>query len=166
MCQNDNAGFNESQDVTELRRLNQATVEKFLGQEWQDQWKLFTEDGIAGLETPETCRPEDFRITGMENLRPYFEACAQVFPEWKFTNAEIYQTQNPNQFWVECDGAGRMIFPAYPQATRHSCHFILSFRMEKGKIKQWREFMNPCKEMMDVGIEVPRIKRPSRPEAV
>jgi len=158
-------GFNQSTEIDNLRRLNQATVEKFLHQEWEKQWELFAEDGSVGLETPENCKPEEFRVQGIKNLKPHFEGMSKVFPEWKFTNLKIYQTQDPNQFWVECDGGGRVIFPAYPKATHHSCHFILSFLMEKGKIKQWREFMNPCKEMLDVGIEVPIIKRPLGPQS-
>jgi hypothetical protein len=37
------------------------------------------------------------------------------------------------------------------------------FRLENGKIKEQREFMNPINQLHALGIEVPRIKREGIP---
>ena len=81
-----------------------------------------------------------------------------MFPDWERTNVEIFDTQDPNRFWVECDGAGEIRYPAYPPGHYRN-HFIHSFLFEDGRIKQQREFMNPFQQLRALGIAVPTIDR-------
>jgi phenazine biosynthesis protein len=147
----------------ELRRRNRATVEDYMsrkGQERLTRYLLFTEDGSGGLWTSDTGEP--IVSQGHEKLKAHGEWSLKCFPDWVWTNVEIYETQDPNRFWVECDGVGQTLFPGYP-AGRYRNHFIHSFLLEDGKIKQEREFMNPFEQLRALGIEVPVIKREGIP---
>jgi hypothetical protein len=86
----------------------------------------------------------------------------RVFPDWEWTNIEVFETHDPDQFWVECDGVGKILFPGYPDGVYRN-HFLHHFRFEDGKIKQQREFMNPCQQFRALGIDVPAIKREGIP---
>lgn len=100
---------------------------------------------------------------GREGLKAHGEWALKCFPDWRWKNIEIYDTQNPNMFWVECDGEGQILFPGYPEGY-YTNHFIHSFLMENGKIKQNREFMNPFQQLRALDIEVPKINRSGFPE--
>ncbi len=121
-----------------------------------DRHKLFTQDCTSGLAFSETGKP--MYVSGIENVARMDEWNTMCFPDWKWRNVKIYQTQNPNYFWVECNGSGQALFPGYPP-VKHSAHFIHSFEMMDGKIKVYREFFNPIKELIDFGFKVPRLKR-------
>ncbi|WP_305852033.1 PhzA/PhzB family protein [Saccharopolyspora sp. ASAGF58] len=146
----------------ELRRRNRATVEEYLrvteGESRLQRHHLFTDDGTerGGLWTTDTGEP--VFATGKDNLYSMAAWSLECFPDWKWINVEIYETQDPNRFWVECDGEGKILFPDYSPG-HYKNHFIHSFLLENGKIKEIREFMNPCQQMRALGIEVPVIKR-------
>lgn len=112
------------------------------------------------LWTTDTLKPivskghDGFKAHGIWSLK--------CFPDWIWFNIEIFDTQDPNRFWVECDGKGKILFPGYP-AGYYTNHFIHSFLMEDGKIKQNRELMNPYEQMRPLGITPPTIKRKGIP---
>lgn len=151
-------------DDVELRRLNRATVEKYMefieGEKRLQRHELFTEDGSAGLWTTDTGEP--IVMTGIERLKEHAAWSLQCLPDWVWFNIEIFETQDPNRFWVECDGKGQIIFPGYP-IGHYANHFLHYFELENGKIKKNREFMNPCVQLRALGIEVPTIKREGIP---
>lgn len=147
----------------ELRQANRAVVEDYMsrrGQRRLDRYTLFTEDGAGGLWTNDTGVPIVSR--GQEQLKAHGEWSLRCFPDWEWTNVEIFETQDPNRFWVECDGEGAIVFPGYP-VGHYRNHFIHTFEFEDGKIKLQREFMNPFEQLRALGIEVPAVRREGIP---
>ena len=39
----------------------------------------------------------------------------KCFPDWEWYNIKVFETDDPNHFWVECDGHGKILFPGYPE---------------------------------------------------
>jgi ketosteroid isomerase-like protein len=146
-------------DDAELRRKNRATVTDYMSRKGENRltrYQLFTEDGSAGLWTSDTGEP--IMSQGHEKLKAHGEWSLKMFPDWEWKNVSIHETQDPNHFWVECDGEGEIRYPDYPVGIYRN-HFIHSFELENGKIKRNREFMNPFQQMRALGIEVPKIRR-------
>ena|SRR5256714_10483542 len=143
----------------DLRRRNRAVVEDYLsryGENRLTRYLLFTEDGSAGLYTADT--PEPVVSRGHEKLKAHGEWSLKMFPDWVWYNIEISETQDPNRFWAECDGRGKILYPAYPPGYYEN-HFIHSFLLDNGKIVEQREFMNPFNQLRALGIDIPVIKR-------
>jgi phenazine biosynthesis protein len=156
---NDIAQFEGLATDDDLRAQNRAVVADYLsrkGETRKSRYLLFTEDGSAGLYTSDTGEP--IVSAGHEKLRAHGEWSLRMFPDWEWKNIEIFDTQDPNRFWVECDGEGQILYPGYPPGQYRN-HFIHAFLFEDGKIKQQREFMNPFQQLRALGIEVPKINR-------
>jgi len=146
-----------------LRRRHRAVVEDYMSRKGETRltrYLLFTPDGSGGLWTNDTGEPIVSR--GHEGLKAHGAWSLKCFPDWEWKNVQIFETQDPNRFWVECDGEGQILFPGYPPGY-YSNHFIHSFLLENGKIKQNREFMNPYQQMRALGIPIPAIKREGIP---
>jgi hypothetical protein len=147
----------------EVRQHNRAIVETYLATRGEDRLRrhlLFTEDGVGGLWTNDTGQP--IVISGRDRLGEHGIWSLQCFPDWAWTNVEIFDTQDPNRFWAECDGEGKIVFPGYP-VGHYRNHFLHAFLFENGKIKQQREFMNPIEQYRALGIAVPTIRRAGIP---
>jgi ketosteroid isomerase-like protein len=147
----------------ELRAHNRAIVEDYVsrvGEGRLTRYQLFTEDGEGGLWTTDTGQPIASR--GRDQLKKHGAWSLEVFPDWRWYNVEIFETQDPDRFWVECDGEGQILFPGYPPGIYRN-HFIHSFTFENGKIKQEREFMNPFEQLRALSIPVPEIRREGIP---
>lgn len=143
----------------DLRLRNRDVVADYMSRKGENRltrYLLFTADGGAGLWTSDTGEP--IVSKGQEKLRAHGEWSLRMFPDWEWKNVEISETQDPNRFWVECDGEGQILYPAYPPGY-YKNHFIHSFLLENGKIKQQREFMNPLQQLRALNIEVPKINR-------
>lgn len=143
----------------ELRRRHRAVVEDYLsrtGESRLNRYLLFSEDGSAGLYTADT--PEPVVSKGHEKLKAHGEWSLRMFPDWVWYNIEIFETQDPNRFWAECDGRGKILYPTYPPGYYEN-HFLHSFLLDDGKIVQQREFMNPFNQLRALGIEIPVINR-------
>jgi hypothetical protein len=150
-------------DDIDARSHNRAIVAQYMNTRGQDRLNrhlLFTADGIGGLWTTETGEP--IVITGRDRLAEHAVWSLRCFPDWVWSNVEIFDTQDPDQFWVECDGAGEISYPGYPDGPYRN-HFIHSFLFVDGKIKRQREFMNPCQQFRALGLDVPSIKRAGIP---
>jgi hypothetical protein len=150
-------------DEIELRHRNRTVVEDYMSRKGRNRltrYQLFTEDGSAGLWTGDTLKP--IVSHGWDKLKAHGEWSLKCFPDWRWINIEIFETQDPNRFWVECDGEGQILFPGYPPGTYRN-HFIHSFLLDDGKIVQNREFMNPFNQLRALGIDVPVIKREGIP---
>lgn len=162
MVSTENATHGPSAD-DEVRLHNRGIVEAYMAARGEDRLRrhlLFTEDGVGGLWTNDTGQP--IAIRGRDRLGQHGVWSLQCFPDWVWTNVEIFDTQDPNRFWVECDGEGQIVFPGYP-IGHYRNHFLHSFLFENGKIKQQREFMNPIEQYRALGIEVPAIQRAGIP---
>ncbi len=150
-------------DTAELRRKNRATVEQYMhtkGEARLRRHELFTEDGIGGLWTTDTGKP--IAINGKDKLAEHAVWSLKCFPDWEWYNIKIFETDDPNHFWVECDGHGKILFPGYPEGFYEN-HFLHSFELDDGKIKRNREFMNGFQQLRALGIPVPQIKREGIP---
>ncbi|MFE2276699.1 PhzA/PhzB family protein [Streptomyces sp. NPDC059454] len=157
----DSSAFEKDLD---LRRRNRETVEKYMeqikGELRLERHHLFSEDGSAGLYTTDSGEPIVF--SGKEKLAAHGRWSLEVLPDWEWTDVQIFETQDPNRFWVECGGRGKILFPGYPEAIYEN-HFIHSFLLSDGRIKEQREFMNPIRQYHALGITPPRIKRAGVP---
>ena len=143
----------------ELRVANRRTVEDYMSRKGETRltrYLLFTEDGSAGLWTSDTGEP--IISTGHAKLKAHGEWSLRMFPDWEWKNVSVFETQDPNQFWVECDGEGMILYPDYPPGHYRN-HFIHSFTMQNGSILRNREFMNPFQQLRALGIDVPQIRR-------
>ncbi|MBI6567963.1 PhzA/PhzB family protein [Pseudomonas synxantha] len=153
-------GFN---DHLELRRKNRATVDQYMRTNGEDRLRrheLFTADGSGGSWNTETGEPLVFK--GHAKLAALGVWLQQCFPDWQWHNVRVFETDNPNHFWVESDGRGTTRVPGYPQGYCEN-HYIHSFELDNGKITQNREFMNPFEQLRALGIPVPKIKREGIP---
>ena len=147
----------------QLRRINRATVERYMhmkGTERLQRHTLFSEDGCGGNWTTQTGEPLVFR--GHESLARLAQWLEQCFPDWEWHNVRIFETDDPNHLWVECDGRGKVLIPGYPQGYCEN-HYLHSFELDNGRIKRNREFMNPVHKLHALGISVPQIKRDGIP---
>ncbi|MET8765104.1 PhzA/PhzB family protein [Lentzea sp. NPDC004782] len=146
-------------DAAAQRRHNRAVVEDYLsryGENRLTRYLLFTEDGSAGLYTADT--PDPIVSQGHEKLKAHGEWSLTMFPDWKWFNVEIFETQDPDRFWAECDGEGEIRYPGYEPGIYRN-HFLHSFDFRDGRIVRQREFMNPFNQLRSLGIEVPTINR-------
>ncbi|AZE89372.1 PhzA/PhzB family protein [Pseudomonas orientalis] len=150
-------------DDTELRRKNRATVEQYMRTKGQDRLRrheLFTEDGSGGLWTTDTGAP--IVISGKSKLAEHAVWSLKCFPDWEWYNVKVFETDDPNHIWVECDGHGKILFPGYPEGYYEN-HFLHSFELQDGKVKRNREFMNVFQQLRALGIPVPHIQREGIP---
>ncbi|WP_191490018.1 PhzA/PhzB family protein [Pseudomonas sp. FEN] len=150
-------------DAPELRRKNRATVEQYMhshGAGRLRRHELFTEDGCGGSWNTASATPLVFH--GRAKLAALGVWLDQCFPDWQWHNVRIFETADPNHFWVESDGRGSVNMPGYPKGYCEN-HYIHSFELEDGRIKRNREFMNPFQQLRALGIPVPTIRRAGLP---
>jgi phenazine biosynthesis protein len=150
---------NEFVNDADLRQKNRSIVADYMSRKGENRltrYRLFDDEGSAGLWTSDT--GEAIVSRGHDKLKAHGEWSLRMFPDWEWKNVEIYETQDPNQFWVECDGEGQILYPDYPPGY-YKNHFIHSFRLENGRILQNREFMNPFQQLRALGIDVPKVRR-------
>ncbi|MGZ9706917.1 PhzA/PhzB family protein [Pseudomonas sp. GNP013] len=127
----------------ELRRINRATVERYMhmkGAERLQRHTLFSEDGCGGTWMTETGLPVVFQ--GHQSLARLSEWVEQCFPDWEWYNVKIFETDDPNHIRVECEGRGKVLIPGHLQFYRDS-HYIHSFELDNGRIRRNRELINP-----------------------
>ena len=140
----------------ELRAKNLETVKRYMTMRDAarvDRWTLFAEDGSSGLQYTATGKPSV--VEGRENIRASQERTAGIFPEWGFSNLVYYWGEDPSRFLVECDGEGVSLMLGPDRPVRHREHYIHKFILRDGEILVYREFMNPCNELLELGIPVP-----------
>jgi phenazine biosynthesis protein len=157
------ASVSEGPDISNIRATHRSVIEDYMsrcGESRLTRYQLFHPDGVGGLWTNDTLAPIVSR--GHENLKAHGAWSLKCFPDWQWTNIQIFETHDPDRWWVECDGEGQILFPGYPPG-RYENHFIHSFLMSQGKIKEQREFMNPYRQMVALGIPIPQIRREGIP---
>ena len=142
---------------------NRAVVEQYMacaGPARLHRHELFAENGEGGLWTTDTGEPVVTR--GRDRLGEHAIWSLKCFPDWKWYNVRIFETDDPNFFWVECDGEGTIRFEGYPDG-HYSNHFLHSFEFEHGLITRQREFMNPVQQYKALGIPIAKILRAGIP---
>jgi len=146
-----------------LRELNRATVEDYMSRRGEGRltrYQLFAENGSAGLWTNDTLAPIVSRSHAV--LKRHGAWSLECFPDWEWTNVQIFETQDPNYFIAECDGEGAINFPGY-EPGHYANHFFHTFYLHDGKITEQREFMNPYRQMVALGIPITPIRRAGIP---
>jgi phenazine biosynthesis protein len=151
-----------SLEEKKARESNQITVEKFFQLHGPARAELFAEDGVKELPYAFSDGP-DFRWEGKANVKANFEANVDFFPDWKWQNLKIYSTQDPNQFWAEADGSGMINIIGHPKSPYRN-HYVFSFKMQDGLIKEFREFNNPLEIMKSLGVPLPKMENPRATE--
>lgn len=149
--------------MEERRDRQRAIVNDYLSRQGEGRLtrhELFCEDGIAGLWTNETGQP--VTTQGREALRQHGEWSLSVLPDWEWYDIRVFSTDDPDFFWAECEGRGKIAFPGYPEG-HYENHFLHSFEFRDGRISRQREFMNPVKQFEALGIAVPEIRREGFP---
>ncbi|MCC7463927.1 MAG: PhzA/PhzB family protein [Gammaproteobacteria bacterium] len=148
-------------DHRELRIRNRTTVEKYLsmaGQERIDRWQLYAEDCknmIDGFYQPPASDPrvpQESAAGGLENQKKMEKMNADGFPDWKFYNNIIYETEDPNVIVVEGDGSGLSYLRDPDHPNRHSDHYFHFFRLVEGRIRNYTEVRNETQELREWGI--------------
>jgi len=146
-----------------LRKRHRAVVEDYMSRRGEGRltrYQLFAEDGSAGLWTNDTLQP--IVSSSHAVLKRHGVWSLQCFPDWEWRNVHIFETQDPNYWIVECDGAGKILFPGY-EPGYYENHFFHTFLLDDGKIKEQREFMNPYRQMQALGIPITQIRRTGIP---
>ncbi|WP_447873166.1 PhzA/PhzB family protein [Serratia fonticola] len=146
-----------------MRANNRNIVEQYMntyGQARLSRHELFDEEGCGGLWTTDTGEP--VVIKSKKQLAKHALWSLDCFPDWRWYNVQIFDTQDPDIFWVECDGKGEINFKGY-QKGFYQNHFIHYFQFKNGKIILQREFMNPCQQFRALGVDVPKIVREGIP---
>lgn len=147
----------------QVRSQNRRIVQQYmdtLGPARLRRHELFAEDGCGGLWTTDTGEP--IVIRGKARLAEHAVWSLKCFPDWRWYNVSIFDTGDPNVFWVECDGTGLIRFEGYAEGT-YTNHFIHYFELENGKIRLQREFMNPVQQFKSLGLPIPKIVRAGIP---
>ncbi|KAB2388754.1 PhzA/PhzB family protein [Actinomadura montaniterrae] len=135
-----------STDDVALRDRNRATVERFFKCHGLERASLFAEDGYKVLPWTGMGHPIDMR--GQYELKYNFLRNIELFTGWSWSDVTVYDTQYPDRFWVECDGGGVIRVDGYEPVT-YGNHYLMSFRLEDGEIKEFREFANPLSKPTD-----------------
>ncbi|KSI43259.2 phospho-2-dehydro-3-deoxyheptonate aldolase [Pseudomonas aeruginosa] len=143
----DNAIPQGFEDAVELRRKNRETVVKYMNTKGQDRLRrheLFVEDGCGGLWTTDTGSP--IVIRGKDKLAEHAVWSLKCFPDWEWYNIKVFETDDPNHFWVECDGHGKILFPGYPEGYYEN-HFLHSFELDDGKMDDLLQRVRRCEAL-------------------
>ena len=113
------------------RRANRAAVGRFFELPIGDErLELYAADAVKELVTM------GLRWAGKAALK----GNTDQFPEWRWSNVEVWETEDPGNFWVECDGAGAKVFAAGADPRPIGSHYIFNIRASGGKITLLREF--------------------------
>ncbi|CEJ58351.1 hypothetical protein PMG11_07010 [Penicillium brasilianum] len=137
----------EDASIAALRAKNHATIEKYLKNPGISRLECFTEDGIKELTFathPSIFSPDNetpISWNGKDALRETFHYNEETFTgEWK--TPKIYSTQDPNKFWVETALDATYVVNGKKIPYRQP-YYVMSFDMEDGLIRLFREIMNP-----------------------
>jgi len=140
----DKAGTRATDD--ELRKKNQATVEKYFTSSLIETVDLYADDA--------TYSREDLMKEAIFN--------SKSFPDWKYTSFKVYSTQDPNKFFVEAAGSGTFYKNGDQKATpvKYSNTYIDVFIMQNGKIKSFEEHMDSLVLLKAMGYTPPEDATP------
>lgn len=137
-----------------LREKNYETVCRFMQGLSPYLFMLYADDVVTGVSY-------DFSLTkdAMRNSNLAFQLMldasnAESYPDWMWSNIEVYQSSDPNVFVVECDGSGTLYEDGEPVRT-HTDHYLHRFTLTDGKIAEYIEYNNPIQELLEMGVDVP-----------
>lgn len=132
----------------ELREKNYEAVCRYMQGLNKYLYLLYTDDVKTGVafDFGGTTNPfNPVMTTGITGAAAMDKANAEGYPDWEWSNYQVYQSDDPNVFLVEVDGHG----------GTHSDHYMHEFILRDGKIAQYIEFNSPLNEAIENGYEVP-----------
>ncbi len=135
-------------DQIELREKNYEVVCMFMQGLSPYLYLTYTDDIATGVayDFGGTTNPfNPILCNNMEMQKMLDASNAESYDGWEWTNMQVYQSDDPNVFLVECDGA----------CATHSDHYVHEFICRDGKIQQYIEFNSPMNELIEGGYEVP-----------
>ena len=137
-----------------LREKNYETVCRFM-QGLSPYLFMLYDDGVVTGVAYDFSRTED----AMRNSNLAFQLMldasnAESYPDWTWSNIEVYQSEDPNVFLIECDGSGTLYEDGQPVRT-HTDHYLHRFTLNDGKIAEYIEYNNPIQELLEMGVDVP-----------
>lgn len=137
-----------------LRDRCMHTLQKYFEVSF-DKWaELFTEDGAK--EIPYSWIPGvQMRWEGKQAVHENAVSNTYLFPDFQWSDVNIYSTQDPTIFWAEAHGVGTQ--NTNDQVTRYENHYIFCFKMRDDKILEVREFNNPLNLFVALGLEIPKM---------
>jgi ketosteroid isomerase-like protein len=147
----------------ELRKKNQATVEKFFHREHptvDETINLFTEDGVwqTGWDDP---IPQQTQWVGQAQLKVHFTGSRRFIKKWTWFNLRVTPTLDPNKFFVEAEARATFAQPGDVDFTpKIPNRYIFIFNMQDGKIKSANEYFDRLYAMKAMGMDVPEFRNP------
>ena len=137
-----------------LREKNYETVCRFM-QGLSPYLFMLYDDGVVTGVAYDFSRTED----AMRNSNLAFQLMldasnAESYPDWTWSSIEVYQSEDPNVFLIECDGSGTLYEDGQPVRT-HTDHYLHRFTLNDGKIAEYIEYNNPIQELLEMGVDVP-----------
>jgi len=147
-------------EENELRKKNQATIEKFFRREdykIDEFMMLFTEDTVWELPWTDPL----LQWVGQAQVREHFINSRKNVQEWKFINPRVAPALDPNKFFVEVEATATFVQPgAPPLIPKMPNRYIFIFTMQDGKIKHAGEYFDRFFAMKALGMEVPEFRGP------
>ncbi|SDX49760.1 Ketosteroid isomerase-related protein [Arthrobacter sp. cf158] len=136
-----------------IKEVNRRTVERFFVTSGLERAALFAVDGRK--ELPWTSMGHPIDMEGIREISYNFTRNRQIFTDWTWSGVEVFDTQYDDRFWAECDGRGVIRIDGH-EPVNAANHYVMAFRLEDGKIKEFREFCDPTQPSRnDAGDPVP-----------
>ncbi|MCD7846191.1 MAG: phenazine biosynthesis protein [Oscillospiraceae bacterium] len=141
-------------DQIELREKNYETACRYMQGLSPYLYLLYADDVVTGVAYDFSLTKDSVRTSDIEFQKMLDASNAELYPNWTWTNMEVYQSDDPNIFLVECDGSGTYTVDGEAVRT-HTDHYLHKFTLEDGKIVEYIEFNNPIQELLEMGIDAP-----------
>jgi ketosteroid isomerase-like protein len=126
----------------DLREVHRRVVRRYFEVHGEERMGLFAADAVKEIPFW-SIDGEPRRVVGAQALRENFLRNTVVFANWGWSELKLYDTQNADEFFVECRGSGAWRGAADGSARPYSNHYLMHFTLADGKIVRLREFMNP-----------------------
>lgn len=141
-------------DQIGLREKNYETVCRFMQGLSPYLYLLYTDDVVTGVAYDFSLTKDAMRNSDMTFQKMLDASNAEMYPDWTWTNIQVFQSDDPNVFVVECDGSGTYVEDGEAVRT-HTDHYLHKFTLADGKIAEYIEFNNPIQELLEMGVDVP-----------
>lgn len=116
------------------RNAGHATVAKYFQlTSGDEQADLFADDAVKEI------LGTGKQWTGKAALKSDADDSKAALPGWKWSNVQVWDTQDPNFFWAEADGGGTRTPAPGADAMAYGGHFLFTMEMRDGKISRFRE---------------------------
>jgi len=152
---------------TTLRKLNCETIREFISAKTDEErlarLDLFTDRARYGANLPGGIDVEGYAPSLMEKqtLKKCLEWSVRYLPEQVFVNPVLYQTIDPERYYVIARHEGYIDFPAYGRKRYNNNVFLLKFVMNEGLIQEYFEYSNMLKTYEALEVQIPAVEKPA-----